>query len=72
MTVSACVVYHSGYGHTKKQAEAVHEGMAGVDDVDAHLIPVADLESEDADAWSIRPTPSSSAARPTWARRRPV
>lgn len=24
------IVYHSGYGHTKKQAEAVHQGAAGV------------------------------------------
>lgn len=24
------VVYHSGYGHTRKQAEAVHQGAAGV------------------------------------------
>jgi flavodoxin len=23
-----CVVYHSGYGHTQKQAEAVAEGVA--------------------------------------------
>ena len=25
------VVYHSGYGHTKKQAEAVHAGALTVD-----------------------------------------
>ena len=52
MTVSACVVYHSGYGHTQKQAEAVHEGMSAVDGVEAQLIPVADLEAENAEAWS--------------------
>jgi NAD(P)H dehydrogenase (quinone) len=28
-----CVVYHSGYGHTQKQAEAVAEGVASVDGV---------------------------------------
>lgn len=53
MTIKACVVYHSGYGHTKKQAEAVHEGMQGVDGVDASLIPVEDLSEDDADAWSL-------------------
>jgi multimeric flavodoxin WrbA len=26
MSQSVCVVYHSGYGHTQKQAEAVAEG----------------------------------------------
>ena len=29
------VVYHSGFGHTKQQAEAVYNGAAGVDGVDA-------------------------------------
>jgi len=51
MTVTACVVYHSGYGHTERQARAVHEGIAGIDDVEAHLIPVGDLDAEDAAAW---------------------
>jgi len=27
---SVVIVYHSGYGHTRKLAEAVHEGVAGV------------------------------------------
>lgn len=51
MTISACVVYHSGYGHTAKQAEAVLRGMKKVDGVDAHLIPVDDLDDEDSPAW---------------------
>ena len=38
MTVKTCVVYHSGYGHTAKQAEAVLEGMKGVDGVEASLV----------------------------------
>ena len=25
------IVYHSGYGHTKKQAEAVHAGALAAD-----------------------------------------
>lgn len=31
------VVYHSGYGHTKLQAEAVHRGADGVDGIKAEL-----------------------------------
>jgi len=32
------VVYHSGFGHTKLQAEAVHRGAAGVKGVEAHIL----------------------------------
>jgi len=32
------VVYYSGYGHTKLQAEAVHRGAAGVKDTEATLL----------------------------------
>lgn len=32
------VVYHSGFGHTKLQAEAVHRGAAAVAGVDAHIL----------------------------------
>jgi NAD(P)H dehydrogenase (quinone) len=32
------VVYHSGYGHTKAQAEAVHKGVAGVAGIAATII----------------------------------
>ena len=32
------VVYHSGYGHTKLQAEAVHRGAASVKGVEAQLL----------------------------------
>lgn len=31
------IIYHSGYGHTKQQAEAVHRGAAGVEGVEATL-----------------------------------
>lgn len=34
------VVYHSGKGHTKKLAEAVHEGVASVDGVTANLAAI--------------------------------
>ena len=32
------IVYHSGYGHTERQAKAVHRGAASVDGVDALLL----------------------------------
>ena len=34
------VVYFSGYGHTGKQAEAVHKGVASVTGVGAHKITI--------------------------------
>lgn len=39
------VVFHSGSGHTRVQAEAVHRGAASVPGVDAHLVAVGDVES---------------------------
>ena len=52
MTVKVCVVYHSGFGHTAKQAEAVAEGAGQVDGAEVASIPVADLDGEEADAWT--------------------
>lgn len=43
------IVYHSGYGHTKKQAEAVLAGAAGVDGVKATLIAVGEVTD---DTWA--------------------
>lgn len=37
------VVYHSGYGHTAKQAEAVLAGVKSVADVEASLLSIADM-----------------------------
>lgn len=37
------VVYHSGYGHTAKQAEAVFAGVKSVAGVEASLLSVADM-----------------------------
>ena len=51
MTVKTCVVFHSGYGHTAKQAEAVLQGMRDVDGVEASLVPVEDLADENSPAW---------------------
>jgi multimeric flavodoxin WrbA len=39
------IVYHSGYGHTAAQANAVLRGVSSVADVEARLLPVADVES---------------------------
>lgn len=53
--VKIAVVYHSGYGHTARQAQAVADGAAGIAGVRAQLVPVEnveqhwrDLESADA------------------------
>ena len=36
------VVYHSGYGHTRVQAEAVRDGAAAVEGTEVHLVAVED------------------------------
>lgn len=46
------VVYHSGYGHTQKQAEAVRAGMASVADVDAELMAISDEGELEDDHWA--------------------
>lgn len=38
------VAYHSGYGHTRKQAEAVRAGAAAVPGVEADLISVSEFD----------------------------
>ena len=45
------VVYHSGYGHTKKQAEAVHAGAASVAP-EALLIAIDAEGNISADDWA--------------------
>lgn len=42
---SVVIVYHSGYGHTKKQAQAVYEGANGVEGVKALMVSVSDVEN---------------------------
>jgi NAD(P)H dehydrogenase (quinone) len=36
--VDIAIVYHSGFGHTKLQAEAVHRGVASIAGVNARLL----------------------------------
>ena len=45
------VVYHSGYGHTQKVAEAVVKGVRSVQGTQVELIPVEALGSETAEGW---------------------
>ncbi len=51
MTIKVSIVYHSGFGHTKKQAMAVAEGARSESGVEVDEIPVEDLEEEGASAW---------------------
>lgn len=46
------IVYHSGYGHTKKQAEAVHAGAATVEGVEATLYAIDAEGNLGDDAWA--------------------
>ena len=45
------VVYHSGYGHTRKQAEAVHQGAASVAGATAELLEIGAEGELAAGAW---------------------
>ena len=45
------IVYHSGYGHTRKQAEAVHQGAAGVAGATAELLEISAEGELPADGW---------------------
>jgi multimeric flavodoxin WrbA len=42
---TVAIVYHSGFGHTQKQAEAVAAGAASAAGVKAVLVPVAEAEA---------------------------
>ena len=44
MSAKVVVVYHSGYGHTKAQAEAVHKGASEVAGVTATIITSDDAQ----------------------------
>ena len=46
---SIAIVFHSGFGHTRVQAEAVRAGAASVPGTTAHLVPVEDVDS----AWDV-------------------
>jgi NAD(P)H dehydrogenase (quinone) len=44
--VRVAIAYHSGYGHTARQAEAVAEGAGGVEGVKADLRPVDEPDEQ--------------------------
>ncbi|MEV4481466.1 flavodoxin family protein [Micromonospora coxensis] len=49
---NVAIIYHSGYGHTRAQAEAVRDGARSVPGVHADLIAV----EEHADNWEVLDT----------------
>ena len=46
---TVAIVYHSGYGHTERQAQAVADGARSVDGTAVHLLRVDDLQ----DPWRL-------------------
>src|SRR5262249_28865741 len=42
-TIRVAVAYHSGYGHTAKQAAAVARGAGDAPDIEVDLLDVSDL-----------------------------
>ncbi|GGZ97466.1 hypothetical protein GCM10010389_40820 [Streptomyces echinoruber] len=46
MQVKVAVAYHSGYGHTAKQAAAVVAGAEKVPDTQVTLVSLAELTDE--------------------------
>jgi len=51
MPTRVCVVYHSGYGHTARQAEAVVEGARQVDGVDCQALRAGDFADAESGPW---------------------
>lgn len=48
---TVCVVFHSGYGHTAKQAAAVAEGVSANPEVECHCIETAKFTDADNGPW---------------------
>ncbi|KCV82983.1 flavodoxin/nitric oxide synthase [Actibacterium atlanticum] len=57
------VVYHSGYGHTKAQAEAISEGAASIEGVTAELL---DADSAAADLPALESADAIVFGSPTY------
>ncbi|HIC52111.1 MAG TPA: flavodoxin family protein, partial [Candidatus Marinimicrobia bacterium] len=47
------VVYHSGYGHTQKQAEAIVAGASDAPATNVSLISVNDLKDSESPQWVV-------------------
>lgn len=52
MSKKICIVHHSGYGHTARQAGAVAEGVRKVQGVECVEINAGDLEDTEAPGWT--------------------
>lgn len=52
MSNKVCVVYHSGFGHTQRVAEAVISGLESVEGTDCQLISATEL-GEDSPNWDV-------------------
>ena len=59
MSISICVIYHSGYGHTQKQAEPVAAGVSSVEGIDCHSIGVEALHDPEASESSSHDDPAA-------------
>lgn len=53
MKAKVCVIYHSGFGHTARVAEAVAAGVREVEGVECHEVPVEEVADAEAGAWSV-------------------
>lgn len=51
MPHKVCIVHHSGYGHTARQAAAVAEGVRGVSGIECVELTAAELEDTEAPGW---------------------
>jgi len=51
--VNIVIVYHSGYGHTLKQAEAVLSGLVSDSNVEAILLPINSEGEISDDGWGL-------------------
>jgi len=53
MEKTVSVVYHSGYGHTQKQAEAIAAGAGEDSSTTVNLISVDDLKDPESASWTM-------------------
>lgn len=51
MSVKICIVYHSGFGHTKRVADSIEVGVGRIASARALVIAVEDLQ-EDSPRWA--------------------
>lgn len=52
MAVRICVIYHSGFGHTARQAAAVIEGVRSVEGIECLDVAVEQLSDADGEIWA--------------------